>query len=140
MYILCLLYLSISISLSRYIYYCPNVIKKKEEEKKTIIKKKKSAADDICDDFKMTLLHTYIGHDLISRTVSLHTYSSRSKIYCNVLIKLYHTTAHHKKENRKEKICHQKNQSIFFVCSRRLKTISRILILIPEKKSHFHTH
>ena len=94
--------LSISISLSRYIYYCPNVIKKKEEEEKTIIKKKKSAADDICDDFKMTLLHTYIGHDLISRTVSLH-YSSRSKIYCNVLIKLYHTTAHHRKENRKEK-------------------------------------
>merc|ERR1740129_2174396 len=83
---------------------------------------------------KMTLLHTYIGHDLISRTVSLH-YSSRSKIYCNVLIKLYHTTAHHRKENRKEKICHQKNQSIFFVCSRRLKTISRILILIPEKKN-----
>lgn len=41
MYILCLLYLSISISLSRYIYYCPNVIKKKEEEKKTIIKEKK---------------------------------------------------------------------------------------------------
>ena len=79
----------------------------------------------------MTLLHTYIGHDLISRTVSLHTYSLRSKIYCNVLIKLYHTTAHH----RKEKICHQKNQSIFFVCSRRLKTISRILILIPEKKN-----
>ena len=104
--------LSISISLSRYIYYCPNVIKKKEEEK-TIIKKKKSAADDICDDFKMTLLHTYIGHDLISRTVSLR-YSSRSKIYCNVLIKLYHTTAHHRKENRKEKkLCHQKNQSIF---------------------------
>ena len=65
--------LSISISLSRYIYYCPNVIKKKEEEEKKITKKKKSAADDICDDFKMTPLHTYIGHDLISRTVSLHT-------------------------------------------------------------------
>ena len=49
------------------------MIKKKEEEKKQITKKKKSAADDICDDFKMTPLHTYIGHDLISRTVSLHT-------------------------------------------------------------------
>jgi len=49
------------------------VIKKKEEEEKKITKKKKSAADDICDDFKMTPLHTYIGHDLISRIVSLHT-------------------------------------------------------------------
>lgn len=114
MYILCLL-LSISISLSRYIYYCPNVIKKKEEEKKTIIKKKKSAADDICDDFKMTLLHTYIGHDLISRTVSLHTYSSRSKIYCNVLIKLYHTTAHHRKKQKRKNLSSEKSKHIFCV-------------------------
>ena len=128
------IYIYLSISIHILLPKCDQ--KERRRKKKQLLRKKKSAADDICDDFKMTLLHTYIGHDLISRTVSLHTYSSRSKIYCNVLIKLYHTTAHH----RKEKICHQKNQSIFFVCSRRLKTISRILILIPEKKSHFHTH
>jgi len=115
------------------------VIKKEEEEEKKITKKKKSAADDICDDFKMTPLHTYIGHDLISRTVSLHTPRGQ-KIYCNVLIKLYHTTAHHRKKQKRKNLSSEKSKHIF-VCSRRLKTISRILTLIPEKKiSHFHTH
>merc|ERR1712203_791163 len=101
------IYLSISIHI-----LLPKCDQKRKKKKKQLLRKKKSAADDICDDFKMTLLHTYIGHDLISRTVSLH-YSSRSKIYCNVLIKLYHTTAHHRKENKRKKLCHQKNQSIF---------------------------
>jgi len=82
----------------------------------------------------MTLLHTYIGHDLISRTVSLHTPRGQ-KIYCNVLIKLYHTTAHHRKKQKRKNLSSEKSKHIF-VCSRRLKTISRILTLILEKKKY----
>ena len=108
------------ISLSRYIYYCPNVIKKKEEEEKKLLRKKNLLPMIFATISR--LLHTYIGHDLISRTASLHTYSSRSKIYCNVLIKLYHTTAHHrKKKQKRKKICHQKKSKHIFCVLKKVK-------------------